>query len=169
MEKKIHWFLFVSFNPAMGESVSLERTQLGNGALSASCLLLFKTLPVIPRCQRLGSGIHATGDSIVWGLRQTHQAENLGVIRSQLYSRHKSISSEKWGETRISRLPNLEWLKNLAIYKKYASCRETDKACLWITLPCNSHLTLFSFLCHCYKDCKVDNRAICKLKKKWFL
>lgn len=162
----MHCFLFASSNPVTGER--FERTQIRNGALSASCCLLLNMLPVASAVSVPDSGIRTTGGSILWRVRQTHQAENLGLIRSQLCSRRKSISSEKWGETRVSLLPSLEWLKNLAIYKKYASCTETDKACLWITLPYNSHLTLFSFLCHCYEDCKVDNGAICKLNKMFF-
>lgn len=70
------------------------------------------------------------GESILRRAHQTQPTENLALIRRQLYSGHKSISSGKRGETRISRLPNREWLRNSAIYKKYASCTEGDKPCL---------------------------------------
>jgi len=70
-------FLFGSPNPAVGGSVFLERRQLGSGALSASCLLLFEMLPGISReWQWLGSGIHAPGDSVLWRVHPNHQAED---------------------------------------------------------------------------------------------
>lgn len=124
---------------------------------------------LLPRVPGLDSIlIHTISVSILWQVHQNHQAANFWLIRSWLYRGCESISSEKWGETRISLLPNPEWLKNLAICKNMQAV-QTDKACLWITLPYNSHLTLLSFLCHCYEDCKVDNRAICKLNKMVFI
>lgn len=57
------------------------------------------------------------GELILRRVHQTQPAENLALIRRQLYSGHKSISSGKRGETRISGLPNCEWLRNLVIYK----------------------------------------------------
>lgn len=74
------------------------------------------TLPGIPReCQSLALLLsHLESGNCGGFIKGT---EHLTLIRRQLYSGHKSISSGKRGETQISALPSRECLRNSVIYK----------------------------------------------------
>lgn len=100
------WVLFAGSDPGMERGfprVSRSRKVLWQHILSSSRAAWdFQGVP------EPGSAPLAPGESILRRVHQTQPPENLALIRRQLYSGHKSLSSGKRGETRISRLPNRE-------------------------------------------------------------